>query len=249
MIRGIYAAGAGMLAESVRNDVTANNLANANTAGYKKDTAVTKDFHSLLMLRINDGPDRPVIGTLGVGAMVDEVYTTHAPAGVRPTGNAFDLAIEGRGYFAVETPAGIRYTRNGSFSRNAQGEFVTLDGYRVLGENGPIQLGDENSKISISEDGRITVDDVQGDRLRLVDFADPRQLTKEGSSFFIAKPGAQENPAEGLVRQGALEHSGVNVVGEMVNLIAGFRAYEVNGKAVQAHDQLLDKAVNEVGRV
>jgi flagellar basal-body rod protein FlgG len=256
MIRGIYAAGAGMLAESIRNDVIANNLANANTAGYKKDIAVTKDFRSMLIQRINDGPKSPNIGSVGAGSLVDEVATIHSTGIMRPAGNPLDLAIEGRGFFVVETPNGERYTRNGSFSRNAQGELVTLDGYRVMSEGGPIQLGDA-SEINIGDDGRIMIreagqgvgGDVETGRLRIVAFADEKQLVKEGSSLYAAGPGAVQEDSAALVRQGTLELSNVNIVAEMVNLISGYRAYETNAKAVQAHDQLLDKAVNEVGRV
>lgn len=249
MIRGIYAAGAGMLAEATRTDVIANNLANASTAGYRKDIAVNKDFHSLLIQRINDGPGRQPIGSLGVGAMVDEVATIHTVSGMRPTGNPYDLAVEGKGFFAVETPAGVRYTRNGSFTRSAQGELVTQDGYRVLGQGGAIQLGDPQSRVSIGEDGRVTVDGAEADTLRLVAFADEKRLVKEGANLFTAPGLAEEEATGSLVREGYLEQSNVNVVAEMVNLITGYRAYEVNAKAVQAHDQLLDKAVNEVGRV
>lgn len=249
MIRGIYAAGAGMLAEQTRTDVIANNLANASTAGYKKDIAVTKDFHSLLITRINDGPNRPAIGSLGVGAMVDEVATIHAAGGNRPTGNNYDLAIEGRGFFAIETPAGVRYTRNGAFTRSAEGQLVTQDGYRVLGQGGPIQLGDAQAKVNIGEDGRVMVDDAEVDTVRVVSFADEKRLLKEGANLYAAG-GQQEEAAQNVtVREGFLELSNVNVVAEMVNLIAGYRAYEVNGKCVQSHDQLLDKAVNDVGRV
>ena len=140
MIRGLYTGASGMIAESMRTDVTSNNLANANTAGFKKDVAVMKDFASMLITRINDGAEAPVIGSLGIGAGVDEVATMHSMGAVRTTGNDFDLALEGKGFFAVETPRGIRYTRNGTFVKNARNELVTQDGYRVLGENGPITI-------------------------------------------------------------------------------------------------------------
>ncbi len=250
MIRGIYVAGSGMMTEATRTDVIANNLANASTAGYRRDIAVGKDFRNMLIQRINDGPNRPVIGGMGVGSVIDEVATIHTPGGMRPTGNKYDLTIEGGGFFAVETPAGVRYTRNGSFTRSAQGELVTQDGYRVLGQGGAIQLGDIEGRVDIVEDGRIMVDDAEADTLRIVVFADEKQLVKEGATLFAAGPGQQEEPAEGiLVRDGYLENSNVNVVAEMVNLITGYRAYEINSKAVQAHDSLLDKAVNDVGRV
>lgn len=258
MIRGIYAAGSGMMAEAVRTDVIANNLANASTAGYKKDIAVSKDFRSMLIQRINDGPNRPVIGSLGVGSMIDEVATIHTNGAMRLTGNQYDLAIEGRGFFAVETPNGVRYTRNGSFTRSGQGELVTQDGYRVLGQGGAIQLGDAQSKINIDENGRVLLGDsgttpmqfAEADTLRVVAFADEKRLVKEGANLFAAAPGQQEEEAaDSAVRQGCLEMSNVNVVAEMVNLITNYRAYEVNSKVVQAHDQLLDKAVNDVGRL
>ncbi len=247
MIRGIYAGASGMLAEAQRTDVISNNLANVNTAGFKKDITVTKDFASLLISRVNDGAEAPAIGTLGVGVMVDEIATDYSTGTVKTTGNDFDLAIEGKGFFAVQTPQGKRYTRNGTFARSSKGELVTSDGYRVLGTNGPIIVAD--GKMSVSSDGRVMVDNNEVGRLQVVDFADEKQLTKEGASLFIAPDGQQEQPAAGGVRQGALEMANVNVVGEMVNLISNYRAYEINGKVVQSHDSLLGKAANDVGKL
>lgn len=245
MIRGIYTAASGMLAETTRTDTIANNLANGNTTGYKKDIAISKDFASILIHRINDGQNQETIGKLGLGTLIDEIATIQTGGSMRPTGNTLDFAVDGKGYFAVETAAGVRYTRNGAFSRNRQDELVTGDGYRVLGKNGPIRIPD--GKVTVDETGRMTVDGVEAGQLRLVDFADERQLIKEGASLFSAPNNGQA--ASGKVAQGVLEQSNVNIVSEMVNLIAGYRAYEVNAKTVQAHDQLLDKAVNEVGKV
>ena len=246
VIRGIYSSAAGMIAESLRNDTIANNLANANTAGYKKDIAVTQDFASMLIYRINDGAQAPAIGRLGAGALVNEVATIHTTGMMRPTGNNLDTAIEGRGYFTVETPNGLRYTRNGTFSMNAQGELVNGEGFRVVGENGPILI--QGGKVTIGEDGGVQVDGVEVNRIQLVDFADEKRLVKEGHTLMSAPADLAARPATGLIRQGVLEMSNVNIVSEMVNMISGYRAYEVNSKVVQAHDQLLDKAVNEVGR-
>lgn len=246
MIRGIYAGASGMLAEAQRTDVISNNLANVNTAGFKKDITVTKDFASLLISRVNDGAEAPAIGTLGVGVMVDEVATDYSTGTVKTTGNDFDLAIEGKGFFAVQTPQGKRYTRNGTFARSSKGELVTSDGYRVLGTNGPIIVAD--GKMSVSSDGRVMVDNNEVGRLQVVDFADEKQLTKEGASLFVASNGQQEQPAAGGVKQGALEMANVNVVGEMVNLISNYRAYEINGKVVQSHDSLLGKAANDIAK-
>lgn len=247
MIRGIYTGASGMLAESMRTDVISNNLANVNTAGFKKDIAVSKDFGSMLITRINDGAESPVIGSTGLGVMIDEVATIHSSGTVRNTGNDFDMAIDGKGFFAVDTPQGVRYTRNGTFAKNIQGELINQDGYRVLGQNGPIRI--QGSKMVVSDDGGVSVDNKQVGKLRLVEFDNEKQLVKEGASLFVASPGQVAKPATGAVRQGSLEMSNVNVIGEMVNLISNYRTYEVNGKVVQSHDHLLDKAVNEVGKL
>jgi flagellar basal-body rod protein FlgF len=250
MLRGIYTAASGMAAEMTRTDTIANNLANASTAGYKKDVAITRDFAGMLLQRLNDGPSAVTIGELGVGAAVDEIATEHSPGGMRTTGNPLDLAIDGHGFFTVQTPNGIRYTRNGSFARSSGGELVTADGYQVLGQGGAIAIsGDNGGKVHIASDGRIFVDDTETGRLRLSDFADPRRLVKEGASLFALGSAVETQNAAGSVMQGSLEQSNVNVVAEMVNMIAGYRAYEINSKAVQAQDDLLDKAVNEVGKV
>jgi len=248
MIRGLYTGASGMIAESIRNDSIANNLANVNTAGFKKDVAVNKEFGEMLIHRINDGGGAPAIGSLGRGTMIDEIATIHSTGAMRPTGNDFDLAIEGKGFFAVETPAGVRYTRNGTFARNIMGELVTGDGYRVLGQNGtPVRIN--GNKMTVSDDGRVLSDGIEVARLQVVEFANEKQLTKEGSSLYIASADGASQPATGRVCQGFIESSNVNVIAEMVNLINGYRTYETNAKTVQAQDQLLDKAVNDIGRV
>jgi flagellar basal-body rod protein FlgF len=247
MIRGLYTAASGMLAEAERIDVTSNNLANANTAGFKKDVAVTKDFANILISRVNDGGEAPVIGGMGTGVLVDEVATMHTGGSIRTTGNAFDLAIEGRGFFAVQTPQGLRYTRNGTFAKSTRNQLVTSDGYQVLGENGPITI--DGNKMSVDENGRVIVDNEVVGQLRMEEFADEKQLSKEGSSLFAAAQGAQAQPATGSVIQGALEMSNVNVVGEMVNLITNYRSYEINAKVVRSHDDLLGKAANDIAKL
>ncbi len=247
MIRGLYTAASGMMAEAERIDVTSNNLANANTAGFKKDVAVTKDFANILITRVNDGEEAPAIGRMGTGVVVDEVATTHTGGSIRTTGNSFDLAIEGRGFFAVQTPQGLRYTRNGTFAKNIRNQLVTSDGYQVLGENGPIAIN--GNKMSVDENGRVMVDDEVVGQLRMTEFADEKQLSKVGSSLFAPPQGEQGQQAAGRVIQGALEMSNVNVVGEMVNLITNYRSYEINAKVVRSHDDLLGKAANDIAKL
>ncbi|WP_094603931.1 Flagellar basal-body rod protein FlgG [Sporomusa silvacetica DSM 10669] len=246
MIRGIYTAASGMLAETTRADTIANNLANGNTAGYKKDVAISKDFASVLIQRINDGPEAPVIGGLGVGTVIDEIATIQSTGAMRYSGNPLDFAIDGKGFFAVQTAAGIRYTRNGAFTRNGRGRLVTADGQEVLGQNGPITLPD-GGQVTVDSTGNVSVEGATVGQLRVVEFDNERELIKEGANLFQAPNNGRQ--ATGKVSQGFLEQSNVNVISEMVNLISGYRAYELNAKTVQTHDQLLDKAVNEVGKI
>ncbi|MCE5286560.1 MAG: flagellar basal-body rod protein FlgF [Pelosinus sp.] len=248
MIKGIYSATSGMLAEATRTDTIANNLANVNTPGYKKDIVVTKDFASTLIERINDGKDTPVIGSMGVGVIVDEIKPVTGQGAIYQSGNPLDVAIEGKGYFVVQTPNGTRYTRNGNFTQNSRGELVTQDGYQVLGNNNnPIRL--KGSNVTITNQGNVVANNVTVNKLQYVQFVNEKQLDKEGSSLYFAPPGAPMEQATGRLRQTYLEMSNVNVVTEMVNLISNYRAYEVNAKTIQAHDQLLQRAVNDVGKV
>lgn len=257
MIRGLYTSASGMLAEQMQTDVVTNNIANVNTAGYKKDTAVNQEFREMLIYRINDpsvGDVPPVIpanmvpvGYLGTGVMVDDIYTSHVQGSVHNTGNPLDLAIMGEGYFAVDTANGVRYTRNGAFTINADRELVTTTGDRVLGTNGTISV--TGSKISISEDGGIYSDGAFVDRLRTATFQDANVLEKQGDSYFKPSQAAAELPIKGIIQQGFIEGANVNTVSEMVNLINVFRTYEANQKMVQTQDDTLGKAVNEVGKV
>jgi flagellar basal-body rod protein FlgG len=251
LIRGIYTAASGMLAESLRADVTANNLANVNTAGFKKDFAVMKDYASRQIRRVNDGEPGPEIGSVGSGVWIDAISTRHTGGIIQNTNNSLDFSLEGKGFFAVATPAGTRYTRNGAFTRNSGGELVNQDGYRVLGQNGPINLepSGKAGKVSVSEDGRIFLDEVENNTFQLFGFEDENKLRKEGANLFRPPEGVEAQPSTPLVRQGTLELSNVSVISEMLNMIAGFRAYETNAKVVQTHDAMLDKAVNEVARL
>jgi flagellar basal-body rod protein FlgF len=260
MIRGLYTSASGMLAQTMLTDVVTNNLANVNTAGFKKDLAVSKEFREMLIYRINDssgpktlpwmGAEMVPIGSLGTGAMIDKIYTSHAQGIVRNTGNTLDMAIMGDGYFTINTKNGIRYSRNGSFALNAQQELVTNTGDRVLGENGPIRLADETkAKVTIDETGGIYNNGVFIDRLRMAAFSDVNVLEKEGDSYFRATQEGKQIPSEAQVQQGLLEGPNVNTVSEMVNLINVFRTYEANQKIVQAQDETLGKAVNEVAKL
>jgi len=255
LIRGIYISATGMVAESIRTDTIANNLANVNTTGYKKDVAVNNSFAEMLIYRINDGERTPAIGNLGLGTIVDEIGVIYDQGVFNQTDNPLNAAIEGKGFFSVQTQNGIRYTRNGTFSLNSQGQLVTMEGNIVLGRNGPIQIDLESSSLSrivIDSAGKISragggITEELGE-LAMVSFADEQGLLKEGHNLYSAGNAIAE-PFTGRVTQGYLEQSNTNVVSEMVHLISAYRAYEINSKAIQSQDELLGKAINEVGKV
>jgi flagellar basal-body rod protein FlgG len=252
-----------MKVQAKLNDVTANNLANVNTVGYKKDTGVVHSFPEMLLYRMGDTNKKdnpshlpPRVGYLGTGALLEEVMPSFNVAGIlQETGNPLDAAIIGNGYFVVEGGPGgeERYTRQGSFKLAGDGMLVTNDGYPVLGEGGAIYLTGSNIEINVA--GEIFADGVPVDTLQVVRFVDENGndsqagLEKVGNTLFRHPDPQGAVPANGfLLRQGFLEGSNVNSVGEMVTMIQVMRAYEANQKAIQAHDQTLEKAVNEVGR-
>lgn len=259
MIRGLGAAASGMRAEQTRLDVLANNLANAATTGYKRDTAVTAAFTDILVQRFWDRPPispgpAPFVGALpvGVGTAATAARLTTGP--LRYTGGALDVALSGDGFFVVQTPAGVRYTRDGAFTQDAAGRLTTNDGYPVLAGGQPV--GTSRMRLAIQADGTVTGDGAPLGKLDIVTSAQLGGLRKEGNSLWVAAPGAQGQllvvppgeAAEPHLQVGFLEGSNVEPVLEMVDLIATIRAYEADQKAIQAQDQTLGKVVNDVGQ-
>jgi flagellar basal-body rod protein FlgF len=239
--RGLFAAASGMLADQIRQDVIANNLANATTAGFKGDTAVGEAFPSLLINQLQTGA---TIGKLGLGSRITEVATDGSQGALRQTGNTYDLAIAGDGWFSVQGPNGVAYTRNGAFTTDAKGQLVTADAQPVLDDGGrPITVG---NNATISPDGRVTVDGRQIAKLA-VTALDPKRLHKLGDNLYTGTVVKDAQPSR--VEQGFLEGSNVNSVKEMVDLISTMRSFEAGQKAVQALDDTLGKAVNDVGRI
>ncbi|MBS4032723.1 MAG: flagellar basal-body rod protein FlgF [Clostridiales bacterium] len=248
MIRGLYTAASGMMVEAARQEQITNNLANSETTGFKKDLALQRARPEYQVIRIGNGPGmphNPVIGSLGVGALLDRIHTSYEQGNLLQTDRNLDLAVAGNGFFAVDTPQGIRYTRNGSFSLDADRFLVTDQGYRVLGQNGPLQLGEGDVRIDAG--GAVFLGETFQDSLRLVNFTDNSQLRKAGDALFATGENAEEAPFNGQVRSGFLESSNVEVLQEMIRMMAAMRAYETNQRAIQAQDDILGKAVNEIG--
>jgi flagellar basal-body rod protein FlgG len=240
MIRGLYVAAEGMAARQKAQDVLAANLANVNTSGFKADRPVFETAFQRLLYRVEGAASQP-IGTLSSGALLSTTYTDLQPGPLMPTGNPLDLAIEGDGYFAVRTPAGVRYTRRGAFALNAQGTLVTREGFPVLGAQGEIRVP-PRATLQIGEDGTVRADGKPIDRLLIVQGT----LQKDPSGWLVGNATPAPNPRLAI---GMLEGSNVNIVREMVEMIEHLRAYETHQKAIHSQDETLARALNEIARI
>ncbi|HKM17687.1 MAG: flagellar basal-body rod protein FlgF [Firmicutes bacterium] len=246
MLRGIYTAASGMLAQAMRSDVLANNLANVDTPGYRRQATQIEAFPTQFLMREEKRRYTP-IGTLGTGSLVTGVRNSFLPGRIQTTSNPLDVALAGHGFFVIDTPGQRSYTRDGSFTINVGGWLVTQDGFRVLGENGPIYIGD-SKEIVIDSEGVVTVDGQVRDRLLVVEFLDRTGLANQGGNRFIATAAAGlPIRYRSTVIQGSLEMANVNTVREMVNLIEVQRAYESNQRVIQAFDDTLGKLINVIG--
>lgn len=271
MLRGIYNGASGMVAQQARMDTISNNLANADKTAFKKDLTLFKAFPDMLIRRVNDNgvniippgsyDTMPIVGKLGTGVEVNEVYTRFDQGAMQKTENNFDFALEGNGFFTVMTERGERYTRDGSFTINGEGMLVNHNGNPVLGENGPIYV--QRNNFMVSKRGEIltntnlsgvpqdmvglTENDWQGaqvvDKLKIVEFENARELKKEGESLY--RDTEYTGPAlpsdKSAVIQGFLEKSNVNIVSEMVEMIEVQRSYEANQKSITSADQTLGR--------
>lgn len=247
MLRGLYIAATGMITQQIKQESTSNNLVNANTPGFKRDETVMKSFPEVMLAQAGNGEINE-IGGITQGALVDETITNQSMGALEETGRTLDFALAGKGYFTLETPQGQRYTRNGGFQLNSQGYLVTEQGYYVLGDEGRIKL--ETEKFSVDPSGSIKVGDEQVASLKVTTFGNPDSLVKEGASLFQAGDTTIANSDVAYtVRQSMLEKSNVDLVKEMVNLMAGVRAYESNQRIIQAYDQMMGKSASEIGRL
>jgi len=226
-----------MLAQEQRLNQIANNLANVNTTGYKKDNLSFGE----MMFKAADNRMR-------VGKAIN-VTTDQTQGPTIQTGNPLDFAINGRGFFKIQTQAGIRYTRNGNFTLNSAGQLSTADGNLVIGDGGPIILN--NDQISVAQDGQISAGGQIINKLSLVNFTNVNSLEKEGNSLFKLKPGGNKEQAvvNPNVQQGALEGSNVNIIKGMTEMIDLQRSYQAQQKAIQTLDDLDHQSISRVGNL
>ncbi|HSZ03973.1 MAG TPA: flagellar hook-basal body protein [Solirubrobacteraceae bacterium] len=224
---GLYIAASGMVAEQVHQDQLANDLANASTPGFKPDETSQHSFGEVLLANTEGGG---AVGSVDDGVALGKTYTNMTPGSMQETGEPLDFAIEGGGFFAVKTPQGIRYTRDGQFVTSAKGILTDANGDPVLGAKG--------AQIKVSADGTVApgavgVFEVPG-------------AVKQGENLYT---GTAAGKPSGTVRQGSLEGSGVDAAKVMVEMITSMRSFQSGQQAIQAIGETLQEAASQVGSV
>ena len=258
MHEGIFIAASAGIKQGKKLDVIAQNIANVNNTGYKRDRLVFKEFMPPF------APDEqldagrnvllpPQISNSNVSYVAVSDY---APGGLNQTGAALDLALAGPGFFSISTQEGVRYTRNGNFRLDTKNQLVNQKGELVLNpQNNPIVIDAPGADISIDAEGNISAGtglvNLAIGQIKLVNFENPKTLEKIGDGLFLQNdPEAKEKPpAETKVRQGFLENSNVSVVEEMTDMLATLRLFETYQKMIQSIDSMDDQSVNDIGRV
>jgi len=254
MFRSLATAASGMEAQQTKLDVTAHNIANVSTNGYKKERA---EFHDLMYQQVRaagtatgNGTVAPGPTEIGLGVRLVATQRQTGQGEMHQTQNPLDVAIEGRGYFPVTMPNGTTaYTRNGAFQLNNEGKIVTSEGYAVGGD---ITVPTDATSVTIAADGTVSAQvagqsqAVELGKIQTATFANPGGLQADGGTLFhestasgSAVLGTPGEGGSGNLRQGMIEVSNVNVVEEMIDLISGQRAYEVNSRVIKAADEML----------
>ncbi len=252
MIKGFYAAVSAMLANSARQQILAHNVANLETPGFKQVLTSMEDFWQT---QVDYSPGNLLqdnrltrVGALGLGTELGPEMVDFTQGGLQLTENPFDLAVQGDGFFMVQTPEGLRYTRDGRFIRDAEGTLVTVDGYQVLNRNRqPIEI--PNGLFSVGYDGTITVNGTQVAQLGLASFENAEEELTRAQGNLFEGPDQPTGDGEIQVVQGYLEMSNANPTQLMTQLVEVARTYEAAQKMVQNQDELLGKVISSLGRI
>jgi len=294
VLRGLYSATSGLIAQQRKHDSATNNITNLNTPGFKQVNVVTRSFPEMLISLVRGSSDQStsVIGSVNGGVFAEEGLASFLQGDIMPTDNPTDIAIlsniqvpglqfdasgkalndqgelvfQPQAFFTVENAEGEeRYTRDGKFSVNEDGEWVTPTGHRLLSADGqPLVINSLSGNIQISPNGRI-FDTVTGQQLLAADgvtplsirisvIENPHELIREGDGNYRIDPNAEPARLLGIddtveLLQGYMERSNVDATAQMVDMMSALRAYEANQKVVQFYDRNMDKAVNEIGRI
>ena len=235
MYKGIYIALSGAVLKDTQMEVITQNLANAATVGYKKDNIAFKDY-IIPQDMVNSQPDGSAM------SCISGLKTDFSNGNLIKTGNPLDIAIDGDGFIALE---GNRYTRRGDLKKDSEGYLVSYNGIKVLGDNGPIRLSD--GMVQINDKGNVSVNGIQIDSIKIINFQDKENLKKTGDSIFVTNNEGIKSKT--ILKQGYIETSNVDVVKEMVHMLAALREFEAYQKAIQTLEDAVSKINNEIGRI
>jgi flagellar basal-body rod protein FlgF len=264
LVRGLYTAASGALVAESMADNVASNLANVDTSGFKQTLLQIQSSPTMDIYRIQTDPGKTAgsplpgvsvaqsVGTLGTGSQVYDTPTDFAQGPLAATGNTYDLAITGsaNAFFTIATPNGVRYTRDGEFTPDAQGVLRTNDGNAVLGVNGQqIQINQNQGPVTIAKDGTLYQNGQSVGQIALTQFASLLNVRPEGTNNYAVTGNAGPSQATGAtIQQGFLEKSNGNVVRSMVDLINAERWFDANEKSVKAQDDATNTAITAVGK-
>ncbi len=239
MIKGIYTSASGMIPRVRKQEIIANNISNAKTVGFKKDTTFTRELSRAERKQMPKQSDWET-------PMLHDVFVDFSAGMFDKTGNPLDLAIDGDGFFTVQAEDGTTYlTRAGTFEVNAQGQLAFPNGMLLVSNGGAIDVGD--GQVSVGEDGSVDVDGSTVGRITPMTVDDLTQLEKAGDSMFLVPEGTELTAAtNSSIRQGYLEEANVDIVREMVDMIITYRTFEANAKALQSQDNSLDNLFRRV---
>jgi flagellar basal body rod protein FlgG len=251
MIYGLYLSASGVITNSYRQDVIANNIANSETVGFKKDLAILQQRPTAAQELGEQGQTNPLLENIGGGLLAARQAVDMRAGEYEPTGNNTDLALDGHGFFAVSGGGKTRLTRNGQFLLNRNGALSLSNNPAQIvldDKQSPITL-DSTQPFTIASDGTITQATKKVARLGLFDVADPETLQKDGGTLLSIPDGATLSAANPTVRTGFIERSNVDPATELVELMDTQRQLEANANMIQMQDQTLDKLVNDVGKI
>jgi flagellar basal-body rod protein FlgF len=249
VIIGLYTAANGMRTIEERMDVISNNIANSSSPGFRAQRAVQQGFFGIFREKAGHPVYFNAAPGPGAGVKLVDTYTALRPGAFTTTDDPLHIALQGPGYLAVDTPQGERFTRNGHLTVNTLGQLSTADGHTVQGIGGdPITVA--GGMAAITEEGNVLVDNLPVGQLRLVEFADPQALLREGYNLYAAPAPVLDMAAEAgetRVISGALESSNVQLPSEMVNMMLAVRMYSANQKVIATVDETASRLIEQVG--
>lgn len=246
MISGLYTSASGMVAIEAAQSAAANNIANVSTNGFRRHQAVQMGFYEVFSDTLREPFSLDLERAPGGGTKLVETYTDTASGVLLETGDPLNVGVEGPGFFTIDTPRGERFTRDGSFKIDIDGDLATAEGYKVQSAEGqPIDV--RGGQVLIHQDGRVQVDGVHAGTIQMTEFQNAQELQREGENLYAAREGTGVPAENTTAHQGRLEAANVNLPLELTNMLLGLRAYEANQRAIRAADDTMNSVIQRVG--